>query len=213
VSNQNDPVREALVLFLYDVHRRKVPSENGLIRGDVLVSEVRKRTGVERQTLAANLEYLVSSGYVEHKLQPILHNGQVAPGMGKHYYRITNSGVDSVEQTSTYMKSPSASTINVNTQNGITIIGDNNTVSVGAINDVIGLLRELNVLVQNSKSLADSQKVDVSADIQTMEVQLKKSKPSREILQTTWKGIEMAVTASEFTALATKIADFVGSLA
>lgn len=213
VSNPNDPIREALVLFLYDVYRRNVPSENGLVRGDVLVSEVRKRTGMERQALAANLEYLVGSGYVEHKLQPIFHHGQVVPGMGKHYYRITNSGVDSVEQTSTYMKTSSASSITVNTQNGITIIGDNNTVSVGQIDDVIVLLKELNTLVKNSKSLADSQKEDVSADIQTMEVQLKKSKPSREILQTAWKGIEMAVTGSEFTALATKLADLVGSLA
>ena len=98
-------------------------------------------------------------------------------------------------------------------ENGITIIGDNNTVSVGQIDDVIVLLKELNTLVKNSKSLADSQKEDVSADIQTMEVQLKKSKPSREILQTAWKGIDMTVTGSEFTALATKLADLVGSLA
>ncbi|MDO8319716.1 hypothetical protein [Rhodoferax sp.] len=212
MPNTNDPLREEILKFVYDVHRRTVPSENGQVTGAVFASEVRKRCGADRREIAANIDYLVGTGHIQHILQPIVHEGQTLPGIGRHYYRITSKGIDSLENPSSYMNKPDAPNIAITTQSGFTIVGNNNTVSVGTA-DLPSLLRELAALIQASHSITPEVKVDTTADIQTIEMQLKKSKPNREILQTAWKGIEGVVTAAEFTAIATKIAEFLGSLA
>lgn len=212
MTNPNDPLRAELLTYVYAVHCRSVPSENGQVTGAVLVTEVRKRCGADRHELAANLDYLVGAGHIQHILEPIVQDGQTLPGIGRHYYRITSKGIDSIEHPSLYMTKPDAPSIAITTQNGVTVVGNNNTVSVGS-GDLTALLKELAVLLQASQSITPEVKADATADIQTIEMQLKKTKPNREILRTAWKGIEGVVTAAEFTSVVANIAEFIGSLA
>lgn len=212
MTNPNDPLRAELLRYVYEVHRRSVPSENGQVTGAVLVSEVRKRCSADRRELAANLDYLVGTGHIQHILEPIVREGRTLPGIGQHYYRITSKGIDTLEHPSLYIAKPDAPSIAITNQNGITVVGNNNTVSVGPA-DLTALLKELSALVQASQSIASEVKSDVTADIQTIEMQLKKSKPNNEILRTAWKGVEGMVRAAEFTAVVAKLTEFIGALA
>ena len=128
-----------------------------------------------------------------------------------NYYRITSVGIDSLEGPSAFMSKQELPSISITNQNGVTIVGSNNTVHMGFA-DVLGLLSELQGLVQSSKSLEPQTKRDVGVDIQTVELQLKKSKPNHSVLRSAWGGIQGVVTAAEFTAVVSKITEFIGTL-
>jgi hypothetical protein len=209
--NPNDPIRREILKFAYDVHRRVVKSEGGQVTGATLVSEVRSRSGAERAGLAENLDYLVGTGHMEHILQPLFHDGQVGLGMHRHYYRITAKGVNAMEHQSEFTIKTQAASISITNQNGVAIVGDGNTVSVTG-SDLTSLLITLKALVQGSSSLTTEAKSDAVADIQTIEAQLTKTKPNREILSSAWKGVESVVTAAEFSSLVVHISEFVRAL-
>ena len=209
--NPNDPIRREILKFAYDVHLRVVKSEGGQVTGTTLVSEVRSRSGADRAVLAANLDYLVGTGHMEHILQPVLHDGQLVHGMHRHYYRVTAKGVDEMEHHSDFNTKTQTPSISITNQNGIAIVGDGNTVSVSG-NDLLSLLSALKSQVQQSESLTPAAKCDSVADIQTIEAQLTKAKPSREILSSAWRGVEGAVTAAEFGGLVMRISEFVRAL-
>lgn len=211
MPNSNDSIRASLLHFLHEVHLGKVRSENGKLTGAAVVAEMRKRVDCERNLIGANLHYLVDTGHVKHILEPIVRNGQALPGMNMNYYRITSQGIDSLEGPSTFMSTPNSPGITITNQGGVTIVGSNNTVHM-ASNEVVGLLRELQALVESSKALTQELKPEVVADIQTIEAQLKKSKPNHGILRAAWAGVEGVVTAAEFTAVVSKITEFIGAL-
>jgi hypothetical protein len=207
----HDTLRREVLRYLYSVHRREVPSDNGLLAGDRLGAGVRSRTQADLKSIAAAIDYLAGTGHIELHLAPVVNRGAVVPGMHRHLYRISVRGIDALEPASEFKANPSASAITIVNNTGFAVVGNNNSVSLST-GELSAALEELKLLVKQSNSVSLEQAREVVGDIETIEAQVKKSKPSGEIISTAWNAVEKVVTGTEFASIVAKTAEFISKL-
>jgi hypothetical protein len=92
-------------------------------------------------------------------------------------------------------------------QNIITI-GDGNQVEA-RFKDVGEALASLAEAIKASEEFDDSAKLDLVADINSMQDQLAKKKPNKGVLQSLWAGVETAAKAAGIVEAAAKVAGLI----
>ena len=141
------------------------------------------------------MTYLISEGWVEElqvqKSVP-LKTGTIIPQVTP-FYRITARGIDKIEGPSEYtMKKFHDIKIEATGQNIITL-GDGNQVNV-KYQEAAGALAEFREAVTSS-GIPEEAKLDLVADIETIQSQLAKAQPSKTVIRTAWENIKDVAVA------------------
>jgi len=179
----------------------------------VLRAELKASHGLTRQQVVSNLTYLLSQGWVEEK--PVAKSfatprGSIVPSVTT-YYIITAAGIDKMGGPSEFMRDRfEGIRIQATGQNIITI-GDGNQIEA-RFREIGEALANLADAVKASESLDDSAKLELVADINSMQDQLAKKKPNKGVLRSLWTGVETAAKAAGIVEAATKVKEFITSL-
>lgn len=88
---------------------------------------------------------------------------------------------------------------------GVTVVGSENVVNV-EYSDLYEVLDALEEEASKVKTLSDEDKLNVTADVESLKNQLSKPKPNRNVIASLWSGIEKIVTGAGMVELAQKVA-------
>jgi hypothetical protein len=139
----------------------------------------------------SNLNYLLSHRWVEEDMvekSVPLPTGTVIP-QSTSYYKITAAGIDKIEGPGEFtMDKFKGIKIEATGQNIITV-GDGNQVNA-EYRDAAGALVDLKQALLESTFITETQKLDVVADIDSIQSQLAKAKPNRTVIQGAWDAIK-----------------------
>jgi hypothetical protein len=184
-----------MLRYFYD-RNRNATSARGKKGTAVKISDVKKELkaadGLTQQEVQSNLTYLISQGWVvEDKVQKSF----TAPGgtvvtPSTSFYKITAAGIDKIEGPGEFtMPKFHGIRIEATGQNIITL-GDGNQINAkfGDLGEALSKLREA---VTQSQA-PDSQKMEIAADIDTIQAQLAKPEPNRGIVRTAWETVKAA---------------------
>ncbi|SRR5581483_3094522 len=211
----NDEVRRLVLRYFYD-RNASATSKTGKKGSHVKISDVKadlKRLhGLSQQEVISNLNYLVSMGWVEeHDVQRMVpaKAGVMIP-QTSHLYAITASGMEWVDGASEFTRDI-FSGIKITGDFNVTTIGGGNTVNVQYA-DLGNALTELRDAVKASSALDQETKINALADIQTIQTQLAKPKPSFAIVRSVWAGLSGLATVDGLIGLAEKAGTFIRNL-
>jgi hypothetical protein len=206
-----DQIRRLMLKFFYERNCRAT-SMRGKHSGaavpiSVLRSELKAYHGLTRQQVVSNLTYLLSQGWVEDK--PVAKSfatprGGIVPSVTT-YYIITAAGIDKIGGPSEFMRDRFEGIHIQATGQNIITIGDGNQIEA-QYKDVGEALASLADAIKASKKLDDSAKLDLVADINSMQDQLAKKNPNKGVLRSLWTGVESAAKAAGIVEAATKVA-------
>lgn len=213
MNNPNDAVRDAILRHLYAVHSKaKSPRSAGEGIRDIQKA-MKTAAGYKQQDVARNLDYLVQKGWVREGVEA--RSFQTPRGTTqmseKVTYKISDVGIDHLEGASTYERTNLRPHINITNVHGVTVVGDGNVVNTD-FTDLVRLLDKLKLAVLNSTDLDDRTRLNVAADIDTIETQLQKPEPDKSIVQRAWQAVQVAVVAGEAADLAVKAVDLLKPL-
>jgi hypothetical protein len=207
MANPNDMVRDAILRYLYQRHRRaKSPKSAGMGVRDIQKA-MKVEHGYKQQEVASNLDYLIQKGWVRE----VIENRTFTTRAGttqqaeKRSYKISDTGIDRLEAASTYQRPPLGNQVNITNIKGVTIVGNDNVVNT-SFTDLASVLHEMRTAVLQCETLEEQQKLEVVADIESLQSQLQKPSPSRAVVNALWSGIEKVVTAAGFGELVAKAA-------
>lgn len=213
MANPNDIVRDAILRYLYQRHRKaKSPKSAGVGVRDIQKA-MKTEHGYKQQDVASNLDYLLQKGWVRE----VIENRTFTTRAGttqqaeKRSYKISDTGIDRLEAASTYQRPPLGHQVNITNIRGVTVVGDDNVVNT-SFTDLANVLQDMRKAVLECESLGDQQKLEVVADIESLQSQLQKPSPSREVVKTLWGGIEKVVTAAGFGGLVARAAAMIAPL-
>lgn len=202
--NPKDEIRDAILRHLYEVHSKaKSPKSAGK-----KISEIQKALrplGYKQQEVASNLDYLVQKTWVREEIRQrsfTTERGTQIPSE-QRTYKISDTGIDKLEAASTYQRPDVGSEVNITNIRGVTVVGDGNVVNT-SFADVSEVLADMRSAVLALKPVDDETKLDVVADIDTLQSQLQKPSPNRGVVKALWGGIEKTVTAAGLIELAEK---------
>ncbi len=193
-QRSNNEIRRLILQYFYD-RNNSATSIMGKKGSAVKISDVKRelkvRHGLTQQEVQSNLTYLLSQGWVEEKpveKQVRAKGGTVIPSITK-YYQITAAGIDKIEGPGEFTRDRfQGIRIEATGQNIITL-GDGNQVNV-RFRDLGERLAELREAIKESPALEEAVKIDVVADIDSMQDQLAKVEPNKTVVQTLWSTIK-----------------------
>ncbi len=158
-------------------------------------AELKARYGLTAQQIHSNLTYLESQGWV--KDDPITKSvmtraGGVIPSTTS-YFVITAAGIDRIGGPSMFTRDRfKGIRIEATGQNIITL-GDGNQVNA-KFQDIGESLVELRRAIKESDSIDEMQKMELVVDVDTLQTQLAKPTPNRELISRMWEGINRAAS-------------------
>lgn len=195
--NDNDKVKEVILKFLYDksVNAR---SENTRRETEPPIERHVISAGFTKALAIHNLSYLVDAGWVKKESE-----SYSSPGFGKGktiHYRITDRGINHFEGISQFQRSRFMTGINIVNVNGVTVVGDNNFVQTDK-QDLYKVLDLIKEEFSKLDTIDDAKKVEVKADIETIQAQLAKAQPLKQVVSATWAGLSFLSTIEGITAL------------
>lgn len=176
-----------MLQYFYD-RNTAATSARGKKGYSIKITDVRKelkvRHSLSQQEVMSNLNYLLSQGWVEEdkieKTVP-LPSGTVIP-QSTSYYKITAAGIDKIEGPGEFTRDKfKGIKIEATGQNIITL-GDGNQVNAKYL-DAAGALVDLKQEVLKSPEISDAQKLEVVADIDSIQSQLAKATPNQTVIQ------------------------------
>lgn len=199
-TKQKAPVRtpneiRGIVLQYFYNRNQNATSARGKRGFAVKITDVRRELKeshrLSQQEVIGNLNYLISQGWIEEqtveKSVP-LKSGTVIP-QSTSYYKISAAGIDKIEGPGEFtMDKFSGIKIEATGRNIITV-GDGNEVNA-AFESAATALVELKQAILQSSDIPESQKMDVVADIDSIESQFAKSEPSKAVIKGAWEGIK-----------------------
>jgi hypothetical protein len=204
-----------MLRYFYDRNRRAT-STFGKRGSAVKISDVKRELkelyGLTQQEIQSNLTYLISQGWVEEKpieKQVRARGGTVIPSVTT-YYQITAAGIDKIEGPGEFTM-PKFHGININaTGQNIITLGDGNQINA-QFTDLGHALAELRKAVTDSDA-PENEKMMLVADIDTIESQLAKREPNRNIIAAAWESVKAAAAINGCADLVQKAAQLIGGL-
>lgn len=213
----DDQVRHIMLQYFFD-RNRHATSIRGKTTGaavsiSVLRSDLKAEHGLSAQQVVSNLTYLISQGWVEDR--PLeksfkTNHGSVMPA-STSYYIITAPGIDKMGGPSEFTRDRfQGIKIQATGQNIITL-GDGNQVNADyqGIGEALAQLREA---ITKSNDITESDKVNVVADVDSIQDQLAKPLPNKTVIGTLWENIEKVAAVAGLAELAAKVAPEVQKL-
>lgn len=218
-TRSNAELRKLLLRYLYD-RNATATSARGKRGAAVKISDMRRELkaayGLSREEVVANLNYLISQGYVQETFQDHV----IPTDQGRRfssstpYYSITASGIDKIEGPSEYTpRDRFAGIINVNASNRSTVtVGDGNQISAQYA-DEGEALADLCHAIKHATEIDIDRKKDAVADIDAIQSQLARSRPIPTVIQSAWSAIEplgrIASLTQYILAVAEKLRPFI----
>jgi hypothetical protein len=208
----NNEIRRIMLQYFYE-RNTNATSARGKKGSAVKISDVKRELkashGLAQQEVQSNLTYLISQGWVE---EDTVEKTFTAPGgtvipSSTSYYKITAAGIDKIEGPGEFtMPKFHGIKIEATGQNIITL-GDGNQINA-KFGELGGALAELRDAVTQSVA-SEAQKMELVADIDTIQSQLAKPEPNRGIVKVAWEAVKLAATIDGCTALVQKVSDLI----
>ncbi len=204
MKNPKDVIRETILNYLYELHR-KARSLKGAATNIRDLKSAMKRKDISQPEVIANLDYLIEKEWVREVVEEKTYTtprGITVPSVSKRY-KITDVGVDKVEGESAFQRRDRYTGINITNIKGVTVVGDENIVSV-KYSDLYHSLEELENAIKSS-GLSDEDKLNTTADIESLKNQLSKNEPDKTIVSKLWSGIEKTAKVAGLAQALTQI--------
>lgn len=212
-NNIDDMVRDDILRYLYEVHRKaRSPRSAGKGVRD-LQRELKQRHGYKQQQVATNLDYLVQQNWVREDVTSRMYRapGGTLQAAEKVTYKITHVGIDKLQYPSVFKRSElDRMKINVTNVGGVTVVGDGNVVNTHFAN----LSRELENLRGkfNDSALSDAEKLIVVSDIESLLAQLQKPEPNSTVVSSLWEGIQRVAAIAGLSSALLHATELIGPL-
>jgi hypothetical protein len=211
-ARTNNEVRALLLQYFYD-RNKNATSARGKKGTAVKISDVKKDLkaahGLTQQEVQSNLTYLISQGWVEEDAVEksfTAPSGTVIPSKTS-YYKITSAGIDKIEGPGEFTM-PKFHGIQIEaTGHNIITLGDGNQINA-KFGDLGKSLADLREAVTKSNA-PEAEKLTVVADIETIQSQLAKPQPGKNIISAAWSAIKAATVVGEFVGLAQHVSQHI----
>ncbi len=213
----DDEIREIVLRYLYDRNRnatsRRGKNTGAAVTISIMRADLKAGYGLTAQQVHSNLTYLESQGWVEDR--PLAksfttNRGGVIPSVTS-YYIITAAGIDRIGGPSVFTRDRfEGIRIEATGQNIITL-GDGN--QVNARFQALGeSLAELRQAITKSDKLNETQKMELVVDVDTLQTQLARPTPNRELASRLWESINRAASVAGLTDAAAKVGGLLAGL-
>lgn len=126
----------------------------------------------------------------------MINRGTTQPAQWRSH-KISGVAIDSLEAASTYQRPPAAHQVNITNVKAVTVVGDGNVVNT-SFTDLPQTLEESRTAITQSPRVEDHATLELAADIDSLQGQLPKPSPSKDIVRKLWNNIERSVTAAGF---------------
>lgn len=213
--NPNDEIRHKILQWFYD-RNTNATSQYGKKGSSSKISDVKRglkvSSGLSQQQVMSNLTYLIDKGWInKNEVEKTVQvRGGTVPST-LIWYEISSSGIDKIEGESEFKESGKYAGININaTGTNVITLGDGNVVNA-QFEDLHNELSELKHAVANS-SLDDSQKLDISVDIENIKDQLAKANPDKTIIGHLWSRVKDVATVGGFFDAVVKVTPLIAGL-
>ncbi len=205
----NNDIRTAMLRYFYD-RNRSATSARGKKGSSVKISDLKRELkaghGLTQQEVQSNLTYLISQGWVKEdsiEKSYTAPSGTVIPST-THFYIITAAGIDKIEGPGEFtMPKFHGIKIEATGQNIITL-GDGNQINA-KFGELGQSLSDLRSAITSSEA-QESTKLELVADIDTIQSQLAKPEPNPTIMKAAWAVVKGAAAINGCTGLVHKIA-------
>jgi hypothetical protein len=209
----NNEIRSVMLQYFYD-RNQNATSARGKKGSSVKISDIKRELkgshGLTQQEVQGNLTYLISQGWVKEDTieksytQP---SGTVIPSTTS-FYTITAAGIDKIEGPGEFTM-PKFHDIKIEaTGQNIITLGDGNQIDA-KFSQLGQSLAELRNAITSSGT-QESHKLELVADIDTIQSQLAKPEPNRTIIQSAWGVVKGAAAINGCTVLVHKVAGLLG---
>lgn len=208
----NNEIRGILLRYFYE-RNSNATSARGKKGSAVRISDVKREVkaehGLTQQEVQSNLTYLMSQGWVE---EDAVEKSFTAPGgtvipSTISYYKITAVGIDKIEGEGEFtMPKYHGIKIEATGQNIITL-GDGNQINA-KFGNLGRALADLRGAITKAEG-EEGAKLGVVADIETIQSQLVKQEPNRNIISTAWQTVKTAAVVGEFANLVEHVAHYI----
>jgi hypothetical protein len=212
-ANYDDQIRDAILRQLFDVHKNAKSPKKAAIGIRELQSALKAEHGFKQQEVASNLDYLVQKGWVaEVRLaRSFVTPRGTAQNSEQIKYKISDIGLDRLQQASLYQRDTMNPGINITNIRGVTVVGDGNVVNT-SFTDLSRVLNEFKSSVQSNTAIKDEQKLALVADIDTLQAQLQKPEPNKYVIGMLWTGIEKAGKIAGLLTMVEKVRGYIQPL-
>lgn len=213
--NPNDEIRQQILQWFYD-RNDTATSQYGKKGSAAKISDVKKGLkqcyGLTQQQVMSNLTYLIDKGWINKSEieKTVQVKGGTIPSTVT-CYEISSAGIDKLEGESEFKENARYAGINISaTGTNVITLGDGNVVNA----EFADLHTELETLKREvaASSLDESEKLDVSVDIESIKDQLVKATPDKTIIGHLWSRIQEVATIGGFVDAAAKVAPLIAGL-
>jgi len=213
--NPNDKIRQQILHWFYERNARAT-SQYGKKGSAAKISDVKKGLkelhGLAQPQVMSNLTYLIDKGWINKSEieKTVQVKGGTVPSTVT-WYEISAPGIDKIEGESEFKEGGKYAGINITaTGTNVITLGDGNIVNA----EFAALHAELSDLKNAvaASSLDESQKLDLSVDIESLKDQLVKSKPDKTIIGHIWGRIQDVATIGGFTDAVAKVLPLISGL-
>lgn len=208
-SQTNNEIRTLMLRYFYD-RKSNATSSRGKKGSSVRISDMKRELkashGLTQPEVQSNLTYLISQGWVEKdtiEKSFTAPSGTIIPST-TDFYTITAAGIDKIEGPGEFtMPKFHGIKIEATGQNIITL-GDGNQIDAkfGELGQSLADLRDA---ITGSQA-SESTKLELVADIDTIQSQLAKPEPNKTIIKSAWEVVKGSAAINGCAVLATKVA-------
>jgi hypothetical protein len=212
-----DQVREIILRYLYDRNQhatsRRGKTSGAAVTISVMRGDLKASHGLTAQQVHSNLTYLESQGWVEDR--PLAKSFTTASGgvipATTSYFIITAAGIDRIAGPSTFTRDRfEGIRIEATGQNIITL-GDGNQVNA-RFQELGESLAELREAIKRSDKLSETQKMELVVDVDTLQTQLARTTPDRDLVSRLWDAINRTASLAGIAEAAAKVGMLLSSL-
>jgi len=216
-ARTDDEIRGIVLRYLYERNRnatsRRGKTSGSAVTISVMRADLKSTHGLTVQQIHSNLTYLESQGWVED--QPVTKTiptktGGLIPSTTS-FYIITAVGIDKIGGPSAFTRDRfEGIKIEATGQNIITL-GDGN--QVNARFEALGQsLSELRRAIKESNKIDETQKMELVVDVDTLQTQLARPTPNRELVSRLWEGINRAASIAGLVDASAKVGALIAAM-
>jgi hypothetical protein len=192
--NPNDAARKQILEYFYE-RNRGAKSQRGKKGSAVKISDAKRelkiKYGMKQEDVISNLNYLMDRGWVNRtEVQKTVNvRGGTIPSTVT-WYQISARGTDKIEGGSQFEPEERYRGIKITaTGTNVITLGDGNVVNA-KFSELREQLDDLKGEISSCTALEEKQKLDLTADIESVKDQLAKEAPDATIISRLWSGID-----------------------
>lgn len=204
----NTEIRRLMLHYFYDRNKNSTSArgkKGAAVKIRDIKKELKEQHGLSQQEVQSNLTYLLSQGWVEEDTVEksfTAAGGTVIPS-STSFHRITAVGIDKIEGPGEFSM-PKFHDIKIEaTGQNIITLGDGNQINA-RFSDLGTSLAQLRTAITSSEA-EESTKLNLVADIDTIQSQLAKREPNRGIVKVAWEAVQAASAIGGCAALVAKV--------